>query len=133
MGDTLGIIKEKIKIIGKTEKEVIAEIDTGSDRTVIEENELRDIGLEPIGTIYAIYGGGEMRKENTYLVKMQIKNCPVFDIVVAGGKKNLVGNDILQVARATIDEKTHSVIFEKCPSTIQIIGREEMGDMIARI
>ena len=56
---------------------------------------------------------GECRdKKPQYAADIEIDGCG-FGIVVLGGKKNLIGHDFLQLAKAVISEETGEVKLTK--------------------
>ncbi len=95
--------KARISVNGKSE-EVEVVIDTGADRTMIEEEVLLRIGAPHMGN-RGVQSMGEYKDiKPVYAADIEVDGCG-FPLVVTGGKKNLIGHDFLQLAKAVIDEE----------------------------
>ncbi len=106
-------IKEKIEIQGDNGKqEVDAVIDTGAEVSVIDEETLLKVGAKHVGNTEMITAGESVGIRPFYfLPSMKIRKCRIPLHVVIGGKKNLIGHDILQRMSAKIDEGTGTIEF----------------------
>ncbi len=105
------IKKAKVSVNGKSE-EVEAIIDTGAERTMIDEEVLLKIGAPHMGN-RAVESMGEFTDvKPIYAADIEIEGYG-FALVVTGGKKNLIGHDFLQLSKAVIDEETGEVKFTK--------------------
>ena len=106
-------IKEKIEMESDTEKkEVDVLIDTGSDISVIEEEILLKLGAMHLGNVEMITAGESVGVKPFYLLRfMKIRNCRIPWVRVIGGRKNLLGRDILEMGKAKIDEENGRVEF----------------------
>lgn len=103
--------KAKISVNGKSE-EVEAVIDTGADRTMLDEEVLLRIGAPHMGN-RAVQSTGEFKDvKPVYAADVEIEGYG-FPLTVIGGKKNLIGHDFLQLAKAVINEETGEVKFTK--------------------
>jgi len=103
--------KVKVSINGKSE-EVEAVIDTGADRTMIDEEVLLRIGAVHIRNI-SVHSMGEYKDiKPMYGADIEIEGCG-FPLWILGGKKNIIGHDFLQLAKAVINEETGKVKFTK--------------------
>ena len=103
--------KALISINGKSE-EVDAVIDTGADRTMIDEEVLLRIGAISEKAIGIVTAGEYKDRKNVYGAAVEIDGCR-FPLWLIGGKKNLIGHDFLQMAKAVIDETTGEVRLTK--------------------
>ncbi len=103
--------KVKVSINGKSE-EVEAVIDTGADRTMIDEAVLLRIGAIHMGN-WGVQSMGEFKyTKPVYGVSVEVDSVG-FPLTVFGGKKNIIGHDFLQLAKAVINEETGEVKFTK--------------------
>ncbi len=109
-------IKERIEIENKNRKlEVEAIIDTGAEVSVIDEEILLKLGAKHLGNLEMITAGEPVGLKSFYFLPfMKIRKCRVPIFVVIGGKKNLIGHDILQRMNAKIDEGAGTVEFPEC-------------------
>ncbi len=103
--------KAKISVNGKYE-EVEAVIDTGAERTMINEETLLRIGAPQFGKIFMVTAEEYRDKKDMYGAMVEIDGCN-FPVWVIGGKKNLIGHDFLQQAKAVINEETGEVKLTK--------------------
>jgi len=113
---------EKVKLrIRDNEEEVEARIDTGAEITMFDEHILKKIGAFPAGSKLVDFGGQQRVPMPAYhLLDIQIRNCVINFPEVIGGKKNLIGHDILQKAKAVIDEGKGTIEFPVDDGTIEI-------------
>lgn len=103
--------KAKISVNDKSE-EVEAVIDSGADRTMIDEEVLLRIGAPHLGN-RAVQSMGEFKDvKPQYAADVEIDGCG-FGLVVLGGRKNIIGHDFLQLAKAIIDEETGEIKLTK--------------------
>ncbi|MBI2084331.1 MAG: retropepsin-like domain-containing protein [Candidatus Aenigmarchaeota archaeon] len=103
--------KAKVSVNGKFE-EVEAVIDTGADRTMISEEVLLRIGAIHIKNI-SVHSMGEYRDTKPlYGAAVEIDGCE-FPLWLIGGKKNIIGHDFLQLAKAVINEENGEVKLTK--------------------
>ncbi len=103
--------KAKISVNGKSE-EVEAVIDSGADRTMLDEELLLRIGAPHMGN-RGVQSMGEFKDvKPQYAADVEIDGCG-FGLVILGGKKNLIGHDFLQLAKAVINEERGEVKFTK--------------------
>ncbi|MBI2543353.1 MAG: retroviral-like aspartic protease family protein [Candidatus Aenigmarchaeota archaeon] len=105
------IKKAKISVNGKSE-EVEAFIDTGADRTMIDEEVLLRLGAPNFGRTVLVTVGELKEKKLMYAAMVEIDGVD-FGLTVIGGKKNLIGHDFLQLGKAIINEETGEVKFMK--------------------
>lgn len=65
---------------------------------------------------------GKKRKRNPifHLESTKIRNCEIPVVNVVGGNKNLIGHDILQKAKAVIDEGEGVIEFPEDGGTIEM-------------
>lgn len=113
---------EKVKLeFDGNEAEVEAVIDTGAEITMFDEETLLKLG-SPNLTKRLIEFGGEKREAKPlyFLGSLKIQNCIIPVVNVIGGKKNLIGHDILQRARARIDEGRGTIEFPERDGIIQM-------------
>lgn len=106
-------IVKKVMILanGKSE-EVEAVIDTGATRTMIDEEILLRIGAYHTSNM-PIESVGEYKvTKPIYAADIEIDGFR-FPLLITGGKKNLIGHDFLQLAKAVIDEENGTVQFKK--------------------
>ncbi len=103
--------KERVSINGASE-EVEAVIDTGAERTMIQEETLLRIGAPKFGDIFMQTAEEFQDKKSMYGVMVEIDGC-TFPVWVIGGRKNLIGHDYLQQAKAVIDEGNGAVKLTK--------------------
>jgi len=103
--------KVKVSINGKSE-EVEAVIDTGADRSMIDEEVLLRIGAIHMGN-WGVQSMGEFKHAKpVYGVSVEVDSVG-FPLTVFGGKKNIIGHDFLQLSKAVINEETGEVKFTK--------------------
>ena len=103
--------KALISINGKSE-EIEAVIDTGAERTMIDEEVLLRLGAPQLGSETIVTAGEYKDKKLLYGAMVEIDNCK-FGLLVTGGRKNLIGHDFLQLGKAVIDENTGAVKLTK--------------------
>lgn len=103
--------KAKISVNGKSE-EVDAIIDTGTEKTMVDEEILLRLGAPQLGSSVLVTAGEYKDRKLLYGAMIKIDNCE-FGLVVTGGKKNLIGHDFLQLAKAVIDEEKGTVNLTK--------------------
>ncbi|MBI2543279.1 MAG: retroviral-like aspartic protease family protein [Candidatus Aenigmarchaeota archaeon] len=103
--------KAKISVNGKYE-EVEAVIDTGAERTMINEEVLLRIGAPHLDNLLIEAAGEYADTKPVYGASVEIDGYK-FTLLITGGKKNLIGHDFLQLAKAVIDENTGIVKFTK--------------------
>jgi len=103
--------KAVISVNGKFE-EIDAVIDTGGERTMIDEEVLLKIGAPKFGDIFLVTAGEYKDKKPLHAVMVEIDGCK-FPVWAIGGRKNLIGHDFLQQAKAVIDEDKGTVQFKK--------------------
>lgn len=103
--------RAKISVNSKSE-EVEAIIDTGAERTMISEDVLLRIGAPQLGTSILVSVGELKEKKSLYGAMVKIDGCE-FGLTVTGGRKNLIGHDFLQLAKAIIDEERGTVRLTK--------------------
>lgn len=106
------IVKKAIISINGKSEEVDAVIDTGADRTMVTEDVLLRIGAPQLGHGIVESVGEHKEKKPLYGAVVKIDGYE-FGLVVTGGKKNLIGHDFLQLAKAVINEATGEVKFTK--------------------
>ncbi len=105
------IKKARISVNGKSE-EVEAIIDTGAERTMMNEEVLLRVGAYH-STNLSIESVGEFKvTKPVYVADVEIDGCR-FPLLITGGKKNLIGHDFLQLAKAVINEETGEVKLTK--------------------
>ena len=100
-----------ISVNGKSE-EVDAIIDTGAERTMLDEEVLLRIGAPQLGKETIVTAGEYKDKKLLYGAMLEIDGCN-FGLWVTGGRKNLIGHDFLQLAKAIKNEETGEVKFTK--------------------
>jgi len=105
------IRKAKISVNGKSE-EIDAVIDTGADKTMIDEEVLLRIGAISEEAIGIVTAGEYKDRKNVYGAAVEIDGCR-FPLWLIGGKKNIIGHDFLQMAKAIINEETGEVKLTK--------------------
>jgi len=103
--------KAKISVNGKSE-EVEAIIDTGAERTILNEEVLLRIGAPQLGKEIIVTAGEYKDKKPLYGAMVEIDGCN-FGLWVTGGRKNLIRHDFLQLAKAIINEETGEVKLTK--------------------
>lgn len=106
------IVKKAVISVNGKYEEVDAVIDTGADRTMINEEVLLKIGAPQLGRGTIVTVGEHKEKKPLYGAVVKIDDCE-FGLVVTGGKKNLIGHDFLQLGKAVINEETGEVKFTK--------------------
>ena len=103
--------KVKISVNGKSE-EIDAVIDTGAQRTMIDEEVLLRLGAPHLDNL-PIEAAGQFKEiKPVYGASVEIDEVR-FGILITGGKKNLIGHDFLQLAKAIINEETVEVKLTK--------------------
>jgi predicted aspartyl protease len=103
--------KARISVNGSSE-EVEAVIDTGADRTMMDEELLLRLGAPHMGN-WKVQSMGEFKDTKpVYVASVEIGGV-AFPLTVFGGKKNLIGHDFLQLAKAVINEETGEVRLTK--------------------
>ena len=111
--------KVKLKSIGK--EEIEARIDTGAEVTMFDEEILLKLGAPHVENKLVDFGGQKKELMPVYrLIDLQIQNCVINFPEVLGGKKNLIGHDILQKAKAVIDEGKGIIEFPVDDGTIEM-------------
>ena len=115
-------IKEKVKLrFNFKEEEVEARIDTGAEVTMIDEEILKRLEVTHVANRAIDFGGVSKVFMPVYrLVDIQIRDCVINFPDVLGGKKNLIGHDILQKAKAVIDEGKGTIEFPEDDGTIEM-------------
>ena len=115
-------IVEKVKLRYKDkEEELEARIDTGAEVTMFDEEILLKLGAFHQGNKLVDFGGQKKESMPIYkLLDMQVRNCVINFPEVIGGRKNLIGHDILQKAKAIIDEGKGVIEFPEEDGTIEI-------------
>jgi len=103
--------KAKISVNGKSE-EVEVTIDTGADRTMIDEEVLLRLRAPSFGRAVLVTVGELKEKKLLYAAVVGIDGVE-FGLTVIGGKKNLIGHDFLQMGKAVINEETGEVKLTK--------------------
>ncbi len=106
------IVKKPIISVNGKSEEVEAVIDTGADKTMIDEELLLKIGAIPLKRIGVLSMGEFKDYKNMYGAVVEIDGCS-FPLWVTGGKKNLIGHDFLQLAKAVVNEETGEVKLTK--------------------
>src|SRR3972149_3222569 len=98
-------IMEKIEIEAEKKVEVDAVVDTGAEISVLSEETLLAIGAKHTYNIDMITAGEPLARKPAYAVKsIRVRNCRIPILHVIGGRKNLLGRDILERSKAKIDE-----------------------------
>lgn len=112
-------IKEKIELESDDGKDQIdAIIDTGSDISVVDEAILLKIGARFLWKVEMLTAGESAGKKAMYALKfLKIRNCKIPSVTVIGGRKNLLGRDILERGKAKIDEEKGKVEFPEWDGT----------------
>lgn len=106
------IVKKALISVGNKSAEVEAVIDTGAERTMIDEEILLRIGAIHIKNI-SVQSMGEYKNiKPIYGAVVEIDGIG-FPLWVTGGRKNLIGHDFLQLAKALIDEENGTVRLTK--------------------
>lgn len=103
--------KARISVNGSSE-EVEAIIDTGAERTMIDEEILLKLGAPQLGKEMIVTADEHKDRKLLYGAMVEIDGCN-FGLLVTGGKKNLIGHDFLQLAKAFINEETGEVKLTK--------------------
>ncbi len=103
--------KARISANGKSE-EVEAVIDTGAERTMIDEEVLLKIGAPHLDNLPIEAAGQFKEVKPVYGASVEIDSVR-FGVLITGGKKNLIGHDFLQLAKAIINEETGEVKLTK--------------------
>lgn len=106
------IVKKAVISIGNKSEEVEAVIDTGAEKTMIDEEILLRIGAIHIKNI-SVRSMGEYKDTKPVYGAIVEMDGVRFPLWVTGGKKNLIGHDFLQLARALIDEEKGTVRLTK--------------------
>jgi predicted aspartyl protease len=106
------IVRKAIVSVNDKSEEVMAIIDTGAERTMINEEVLLKVGAPHLGNRH-VHSMGEFRDiKSQYGADIEINGCG-FGLVVLGGKKNIIGHDFLQLAKAVINEETGEIKLTK--------------------
>ncbi len=85
---------------------LLAQLDTGADRTVIPAEWVDQLGLSPTGTVIVVGLGGEQVEAPVYAVRLSIAQVGTVDIrVIAspGEQWTLLGRDVLNRYRVVLD------------------------------
>lgn len=100
-----------VSFSGKSD-EIEAIIDTGAEKTMINEEILLKLGAPHMENrrVQSIGKFEDIRP--VYAVDVEIDGCG-FPLLVTGGTKNLIGHDFLQLAKAIINEETGEVKLTK--------------------
>ena len=106
------ILKKAVISVNGKSAEVEAIIDTGAERTMINEEVLLRIGAISEKSIGIVTAGEYKDQKNVYGAAVEIDGCR-FPLWLIGGKKNIIGHDFLQMAKAVIDESTGEVKLTK--------------------
>ena len=102
-------------------RSVEARIDTGAEITMFDTEILLKLGAFHEGNKLVDFGGQKRELMPTFsLLDMQIRNCVINFPKVLGGNKNLIGHDILQKAKAIIDEGKGTIEFPEDDGTIEM-------------
>ena len=115
-------IIEKVKLRFRDNvEEVEARIDTGAEITMFDEEVLLKLGVNHLFNKPVDFGGQKRELMPVYhLMDIQIRNCVINFPEVIGGRKNLIGHDILQRAKAIIDEGKGTIEFPEDDGTIEM-------------
>ncbi len=106
------IVKKALISVSEKSEEVEAVIDTGAERTMLDEEILLKLGAPHVTNI-AVQSMGEFNDvKPLYGAAVEIEGVK-FGLLVTGGKKNLIGHDFLQLAKAVIDEENGTVKLTK--------------------
>ncbi len=103
--------KARISVNGSSE-EVEAVVNTGAERTMIDEEVLLKLGAPQLGKEVILTADEYKASKPIYGAMVDIDGCN-FALWVTGGKKNLIGHDFLQLAKAVIDESNGTVKLTK--------------------
>ncbi len=103
--------KVKISVDGKSE-EVDAVIDTGAQRTMIDEEILLKLWAPHLDNLPIEAAGQFKEVKPVYGASVEMDGVR-FGILITGGKKNLIGHDFLQLAKAIINEESGEVKLTK--------------------
>ncbi len=106
------IIKRAVISVNDKSEEVEGVIDTGAERTMIDEEVLLKIGALQVGKEILVTAAEYKDTKPVYGAMVEIDDCK-FALWVTGGKKNLIGHDFLQLAKAVIDEENGTVKLTK--------------------
>lgn len=115
-------IVEKVKInIQDKEEEIEARIDTGAEISMFNKEILLKIGAFHLTNQLIDFGGQKKELIPVFqLGHLKIRNCVINFPKVLGGNKNLIGHDILQKAKAVIDEGEGTIEFPEDDGTLEI-------------
>ncbi len=106
------LVRKAIISVNEKSAEVEAVIDTGAQTTMIDEEILLKIGAPHMGN-RRVNSIGEFKDvKSLYGAVVEVDGCG-FGLVVLGGKKNIIGHDFLQMAKAVINEETGDVKMTK--------------------
>lgn len=106
------IVKKAIISVNGKSEEVEAVIDTGAERTMIDEEILLKLGAPHLDNL-PIEAAGQFKEiKPVYGASVEIDGVR-HAILITGGRKNLIGHDFLQLAKAVIDETTGEVKLTK--------------------
>lgn len=106
------IVKKAVISVNSKSEEVEAVIDTGAERTMINEEVLLKIGAPHLDNLPVEAVGQFKEIKPVYGASVEIDGVR-FGILITGGKKNLIGHDFLQLAKAIIDEERGTVRLTK--------------------
>lgn len=106
------IVKKAIISVNGKSEEVEAVVDTGAERTMINEEVLLRIGSPHLDNLLIEAAGEYADTKPVYGASVEIDGYK-FTLLITGGKKNLIGHDFLQLAKAMINEATGEVKFTK--------------------
>ena len=106
------IVKKAVVSFNGKSEEVDAAVDTGAEQTMIDDEVLLKIGAVRAGDVGVISAGEYREKKPVYGAMVEIDGYR-FPLWVTGGRKNLIGHDFLQKAKAVIDESTGDVRLTK--------------------
>ncbi len=106
------IVKKTIISVPGKSQEVQAVIDTGAEKTMIDEEILLKLGAPHMANRRVQSMGQFKDIRPVYAVDIEIDGCG-FPLLVTAGRKNLIGHDFLQLAKAIINEETGEVKLTK--------------------
>ena len=106
------IVKKAVVSVNGKSEELEAIIDTGAERTMINEEVLLRVGAYHSSNLSIEAAGEYKTTKPVYVADIEIDGFR-FPLLITGGKKNLIGHDFLQLAKAIINEDTGEVKFTK--------------------
>ncbi len=106
------IVKKTIISVNGKSEEVEAVVDTDAERTMINEEVLLRVGAYHSSNLSIKAAGEYKATKPVYVADVEIDGCR-FPLLITGGKKNLIGHDFLQLAKAVINEETGEVKLTK--------------------